>query len=176
MIPFTFIEICEPFKGIWKWLSSVFALYLSPFCEVYLRLAKKSQRILLIFCRHSFKKRCEVCCSSRTDARVHALHSTFHVDVPNPDGNATLCDNKKSEIITNLNYNLNILRAAIHVNDVEIVDASNFEAYRNVAERSYMYRIAVKPTSKSGEFNIPIEEVDRCYIIEYVSLSIEKNS
>lgn len=79
-------------------------------------------------------------------------------------------------MITNLNYNLNNLRAAIHVNDIEIVDASNFEAHRNVAQRSYMYRIAIKPTAKNGEFNIPIEEVDRCYVIEYVALANFRNS
>lgn len=120
--------------------------------------------------RHLFKNRCEVSCSSRTDARVHALQSTFHVDVPNNDskGSALLCNDKKSEMITNLNYNLNNLSAAIHVNDIEVVDASNFEAHRNVAQRSYMYRIAIKPTAKLGEFNIPIEEVDRCYVVEYV--------
>lgn len=90
------------------------------------------------------------------------------MDVPNNNGNMQLCDEKKNEMIANLNYNLNNLRTNIHVNDIEIVDSTNFKAFRNVAERSYMYRIAIKPTSKVGEFNIPIEEVDRCYIIEYV--------
>lgn len=123
--------------------------------------------------RHLFKNRCEVSCSSRTDARVHALQSTFHVDVPK--GNALFCDDKKSEMITNLNYNLNNLSAAIHVNDIEVVDASNFEAHRNVAQRSYMYRIAIKPTAKLGEFNIPIEEVDRCYVVEYVPVPHFRN-
>lgn len=122
------------------------------------------------FRRHFFKKRCEVVCSSRTDARVHALQSTFHVDVPHAVENASLCDEKKSEIIANLNGNLNILRAAIRINDIEIVDKTNFEAYRNVAKRSYMYRIAIKPTGKIGEFDIPIEEVDRCFVIEYVEM------
>lgn len=112
-------------------------------------------------------------CSSRTDARVHALHSTFHVDVPNIDENALLCDDKKYEMIANLNGNLNILRAAIRISDIEIVDQTNFEAYRNVAERSYMYRIGVKPTGRIGEFNIPIEEIDRCFIIEYVGKKLQ---
>lgn len=107
-----------------------------------------------------------MCCSSRTDARVHAIHCTFHVDVPNDDRNVMLCDNKKREIIANLNENLMILRAAIRINDVEIVDTTNFEAHRNVTDRSYMYRIAVKPVGKTGEFTIPIEEVDRCFVIE----------
>lgn len=109
-----------------------------------------------------------MCCSSRTDARVHALHSTFHVDVANTDGNVLHCAEKKREMIANLNDNLKILRAAIRVGDIEVVDRTNFEAHRNVIERSYMYRIAIKPTAKLGEFNIPIEEVDRCYVVEYV--------
>lgn len=107
-----------------------------------------------------------MCSSSRTDARVHALHSTFHVDVSNNGESTLLCDDKKGQMIADLNGNLNILRAAIRVSDIEIVDQTNFEAYRNVDERSYMYRIAIKPTAKAGEFNIPIEEVDRCFIIE----------
>lgn len=79
-----------------------------------------------------------------------------------------LCDDNKREMIANLNDNLKILRAAIRISDIEIVDPANFEAHRNVTERSYMYRIAVKPAGQIGELCIPIEEVDRCFFIEYV--------
>lgn len=89
------------------------------------------------------------------------------MDVPNVDANAALCDDKKLVMIANLNENLKILRAAIRIGDIEIVNHTNFEAHRNVNERTYMYRIAIKSTPpKNGEFNIPIEEVDRCYFIE----------
>lgn len=104
-------------------------------------------------------------CSSRTDARVHALASTFHVDV-NDVENTSFTVNDKCKIITTLNDNLKFLRAAVRINDVAIVDEGCFEAYRNVKCRSYLYRLAVKPTAKKGEFTIPIEEVDRCYVIE----------
>lgn len=160
---FIVIEICGLFKGLWNVLLSMFIK------KIFFKILNFN--IYFKIFRHVFKKRCEVVCSSRTDARVHALQSTFHVDVPNIDENALLCDDKKCEMIANLNGNLNILRAAIRVSDIEIVDQTNFEAYRNVAQRSYMYRIAIKPTGKIGEFNIPIEEIDRCFIIEYV----EKN-
>lgn len=117
------------------------------------------------FIRHFFKKRCEVCCSSRTDARVHALQSTFHVDVADAE-NATLTEDTKSEMISLLNYNLGILNAAIRINDVDIVSETNFSAYRNVLKRSYMYRFAIKPKGNEDEFTIPIEEISRCFFIE----------
>lgn len=115
-----------------------------------------------------FKKRCEVSCSSRTDARVHGLHSTFHVDVEHEGrlDDVALSDTVKSQIISTLNDSLKVAKAAIRVNEVEIVDETNFMAYRNVKDRSYLYRIAVKPNAKTDEFNIPIEEIDRCFFIE----------
>lgn len=73
---------------------------------------------------------------------------------------------KKREMIANLNESLKIMRASIRIGDMEVVDETNFEAHRNVAKRSYMYRIAIKPPGKIGEFSVPIEEVDRCFIIE----------
>lgn len=88
------------------------------------------------------------------------------MDVPNTNENVVHCDDKKREMIAKLNGNLKIMGAAIRIGNIEVVDQSNFEAYRNVDARSYMYRIAIKPPGKLGEFNVPIEEVDRCYIIE----------
>lgn len=119
----------------------------------------------MTFIRHYFKKRCEVCCSSRTDARVHALQSTFHVDVLNEE-KPKLNENTKSELTAALNSNLKIMRAAIRINDVEVVDETNFSAFRNVLDRSYLYRMAIKPKGNEDEFTMPIEEIDRCYIIE----------
>lgn len=109
-----------------------------------------------------------MCCSSRTDARVHALQSTFHVDVKN-DENISFTKNNKHEMIARLNNNLKVLKAPIRINDVNIVDETNFSAYRNVLNRSYLYRIAVeqKQIHDEHEHTIPIEEVSRCFIIEY---------
>lgn len=123
--------------------------------------------ICYIFCRHFFKQRCEVCCSSRTDARVHALQSTFHVDVKNQN-EITFTDDIKRDMIAGLNGNLKILKAAIRINDVDIVDDKTFSAFRNVQCRSYMYRIAVKPKGTQDDLVLPIEEISRCYIVEYV--------
>lgn len=119
----------------------------------------------MTFIRQFFKKRCEVCCSSRTDARVHALQSTFHVDVAN-EAKILITEDKKHDMIAGLNEKLKNLRAVIRIHDVEIVDETNFSAFRNVLDRSYMYRIAVKPKVNDEEYTIPIEELDRCYIIE----------
>lgn len=110
--------------------------------------------------RSYFKERCEVSCSSRTDARVHALASTFHTDVK-----LNIMPNKP-DLIAALNINLKLARAAIRINDAELVDSTNFMAHRNVEHRTYLYRIAVKPKGKPGEFLVPIEEVDRCFFIE----------
>lgn len=120
------------------------------------------------FRRHLFNKRCEVCCSSRTDARVHALQSTFHVDVKN-DEKVSYTDSTKHEMIALLNSNLKGVKAAIRIQDVNIVNETNFSAFRNALDRSYLYRIAVKPKQIHDEHEhfIPIEEVDRCFIIEY---------
>lgn len=80
--------------------------------------------------------------------------------------NAPLSDDVKSQIISTLNDSLRIAKAAVRVNHVEIVNETNFLAHRNVQDRSYLYRIAVKQKTKANEFNIPIEEIDRCFFIE----------
>jgi len=112
-----------------------------------------------------YKKRCDVCCSSRTDARVHALTTSFHADVE-ADTNCSF-ETLKLELLAALNVNLKYNRAAIRINDVELVDEANFMAHRNVENRKYLYRIAVKRApSKIGDFIVPIEEVSRCYFIQ----------
>lgn len=118
--------------------------------------------------RFFFKKRCEVCCSSRTDARVHALESMFHVDVDqNGTFNATQFDDEKYRMIASLNENLRIHNASIRVNDVDLVDKNTFMAYRNVESRTYLYRIAVPHGDKpNDQFTTPIELVDRCFVVE----------
>lgn len=105
-----------------------------------------------------------MCCSSRTDARVHALNTTFHADVE--DTNRSF-ETLKPELLAALNVNLKYNRAAIRINHVELVDEANFMAHRNVENRKYLYRIAVKrDSSKIDNLTVPIEEVDRCYFIQ----------
>lgn len=120
-----------------------------------------------------FKKRCQVTCSSRTDARVHALASTFQIDIPND------VEVDTDEMTTELNEKLRQHKQSIRINDIEIVNNEQFSAFRNVLSRSYLYRIAIQ---KKSELNthllnhnealfpnaFPIEEVDRCYFIKFV--------
>lgn len=118
--------------------------------------------------RFALEKKCEVCCSSRTDARVHALSSSFHFDWQH--------SNEKLDIeylLEKLNTKLNHAGAGIRVNNIEAVDADNFMAYRNVAFRSYLYRIAVRKRNieqqiDPNEIGFPIEETDRCYFMKYI--------
>lgn len=116
-----------------------------------------------------FKKRCQVTCSSRTDARVHALASTFQIDIPND------IEVDTDEMITELNEKLRQLKQSIRINDIEIINNGQFSAFRNVLSRSYLYRIAIQKKSElntnllnHNETLFPIEEVDRCYFIKFV--------
>lgn len=116
-----------------------------------------------------FKKRCQVTCSSRTDARVHALASTFQIDIPND------VEVDTDEMLTELNERLRHHKQSIRINDIEIVNNEQFSAFRNVLSRSYLYRIAIQKKSEMCEHLVnyneaffPIEEVDRCYFIKFV--------
>lgn len=118
------------------------------------------------YIRFCFKKRCPVSCSSRTDARVHAINSTFHVDVEEDCNLKISSDIDKFKMIATLNDNLKFQRAAIRVNEIDVVDENTFMAHRNVESRTYLYRLAIIPKKKPDDFAIPIEIVDRCVIIE----------
>lgn len=107
-----------------------------------------------------------MCCSSRTDARVHALTSTFHVDVNEDIYQKDFLENKKFEMIATLNNNFKYQRAAIRINDIGIVNKNTFMAFRNVESRTYVYRIAITPANKPSAIVLPIEMLDRCFIIE----------
>lgn len=113
--------------------------------------------------RFYFKKRCEVNCSSRTDARVHAISSTFDVNVKDDIVQEDVFEHKKYKMIATLNETFKFQSAAIRVNDIEIVNENTFMAYRNVENRSYLYRIA---TTSDEEAVMPIEELDRCFLIK----------
>lgn len=109
--------------------------------------------------------KCEVCCSSRTDARVHALSSNFHVDL-DQEGKQPI---DAETMITKLNNKLETFHAPIRVLDVEMVDPNIFVAYRNVSKRHYLYRLAVKSNASratNDEIMLPIEELDRCFFFE----------
>lgn len=98
---------------------------------------------------------------------MHGLASTFQVDIPKEIAMNT------DDMLVELNTKFKYLREAIQIHDIEIVDANKFEAWRNVAYRSYLYRIAVRkkkinqfPGVKQNQSVIPIEEIDRCHFIE----------
>lgn len=123
--------------------------------------------IIIINCvRFFFKKRCAVCCSSRTDARVHGINSTFHVDVKQEYDASSVSEAEKYEMIAFFNDNLKIQRASIRINDIEKVDKNTFMAHRNVESRTYLYRLAITPKTNPGDIAIPIEVIDRCFFIE----------
>lgn len=106
-------------------------------------------------------------CSSRTDARVHGLHSTFHFDVKKDRVNLQLeTEIEKLETIAVLNDNLKYNNAPVRISDIIRVDEKTFSAFRNVESRTYMYRIAITSKNKPGEYIVPIDEVDRCYFLE----------
>lgn len=69
-------------------------------------------------------------------------------------------------MIATLNDNLKFQRAAIRINEIEIVDEHTFMAHRNVESRTYLYRLAIIRENRLDDFAIPIELIDRCYIIE----------
>ncbi|XP_031622428.1 tRNA pseudouridine synthase-like 1 [Contarinia nasturtii] len=133
------------------------------------------QGVVELAIKKFFKERCEVMCSSRTDARVHAIHSTFHFDVKQSGTKLQLeTENEKMEIIATLNENLKYQNAAIRISDINRVDEKTFSAFRNVESRSYMYRIAITSRNKRGECIVPIEEVDRCYFVECDTFDMDK--
>lgn len=65
-----------------------------------------------------------------------------------------------------MNDNLKYQGASIRINDVELVDQNTFMAYRNVKSRKYLYRLAITPKTKPSDVTVPIEIIDRCFVIE----------
>lgn len=107
--------------------------------------------------------------SSRTDAGVHALQSTVHVDLERANGQPY-----DPNVITYL-LNRNFYHSSNHIRVLNsIIVPDTFHCRYNAKSRSYVYRIAVAKENinpeidvKAHYFNyIPIEEIDRCYFIQ----------
>lgn len=106
----------------------------------------------------------------RTDAGVHALHSTVQVDLERPNGQPY-----DTTILTGvLNRTLNKQRLPIRVLSSKLV-ANSFHCRYDAIGRTYLYRFAVAkvPTlgdcslrNRSFETFIPVEEIDRCYFLQ----------
>lgn len=126
------------------------------------------------------KKKCDVSCSSRTDAGVHGLSTYFQMDYEHDDIPIDV-----HEIHCGLNDKLWSAHCPIRINGVQLVDKNLFVAHRNVFSRSYLYRFAVQNSAQaidkdsrlsSNQVTIPIEEVDRCYFIRYeISFKNQRN-
>lgn len=108
----------------------------------------------------------EVTTSSRTDARVHALQTTFLVGLEQK--NETDPPYKASAITYALNKKFKYTNEGIRVIHTEIMDDPTFKPFQNIASRTYLYRIAVRkntqPSKEVTDVNYyrPIEEENRC--------------
>ncbi|KAM7354818.1 DC-STAMP domain-containing protein 2-like [Cochliomyia hominivorax] len=108
--------------------------------------------------------------SSRTDAGVHALHSTLHVDLQRYDGNPY----SVASMTGVLNRTLDKQGLAIRVLNTRIVP-NTFHCRYNALGRTYLYRIAVAKNgipetdrlrNRNFEAFLPVEELDRVYFLQ----------
>lgn len=110
--------------------------------------------------------------SSRTDAGVHALHSTVHVDLVRRNGKLY----HEAAVALVLNRYFFAERLPVRIHSAEHVP-DTFHARFSAKSRTYLYRLAIaKPGidlpselttySVAHTKYIPIEEVDRCYFIQ----------
>lgn len=105
--------------------------------------------------------------SSRTDAGVHALNTTAHIDLELN----SYPPHHPNEITQKLNNSLRY--EPIRILRTKLVD-NTFSARRDAITRTYLYRLAVAKQLHSKEISIkhaqhtmfiPIEEYDRCYFM-----------
>lgn len=109
--------------------------------------------------------------SSRTDAGVHALHSTVHVDLARRNNKQY----HESAITLVLNRFFFKERLPVRILSAEHVP-EDFHCRYNAISRSYMYRIAtpklgmcpleLQTLAQCHTKFVPIEELDRCYFIQ----------
>ncbi|KAH8274945.1 hypothetical protein KR018_001789 [Drosophila ironensis] len=117
--------------------------------------------------------------SSRTDAGVHALHSTVHVDLERHGGQPYDPDTLTGV----LNRTLDKQRLPIRVLSSQLV-ADSFHCRYHATGRTYLYRFAVarkppaaddkKLRNRGYEAFVPVEELDRCYFLHTPSFDIER--
>uniref|UniRef100_A0A034VXN8 tRNA pseudouridine synthase n=1 Tax=Bactrocera dorsalis TaxID=27457 RepID=A0A034VXN8_BACDO len=116
--------------------------------------------------------------SSRTDAGVHALHSTLHIDL----------ERHNSEPYETANIT-SILNRMLHKNALPIRVLSTqqvpntFHSRYHARGRTYLYRFAVAKNGitdtdrlKNQNFKafIPVEEIDRCLFLQNGRFEIER--
>ncbi|XP_001352470.4 tRNA pseudouridine synthase-like 1 [Drosophila pseudoobscura] len=116
--------------------------------------------------------------SSRTDAGVHALHSTVHVDLARRDGQPY----DTTTLTGVLNRTLDKQRLPIRVLSSQVVP-DTFHCRYHAIGRTYLYRFAVarrplfddgKLRNKGFEAFVPVEEIDRCYFLLAPTFDIER--
>ncbi|XP_053693104.1 tRNA pseudouridine synthase-like 1 isoform X1 [Sabethes cyaneus] len=113
--------------------------------------------------------------SSRTDAGVHALHNTVHVDLERRNGKPY----DEVKVTQCLNRALGSQELPIRIINTQLVPMT-FHARMCAKSRTYLYRLGVLrrrfcegPSMHALNRFIPIEEHDRCYFIAHPAFDIE---
>lgn len=116
--------------------------------------------------------------SSRTDAGVHALHSTLHIDLER--------HNSKPYETANITSTLNrmLVKNALPIRILSTQQVpNNFHSRYHARGRTYLYRFAVAKNGsndtdrlKNQNFKafIPVEELDRCLFLQNSIFDIER--
>ncbi|XP_017066404.1 tRNA pseudouridine synthase-like 1 isoform X2 [Drosophila eugracilis] len=113
-----------------------------------------------------------------SNAGVHALHSTVHVDLQRPNGEPY----DTTTLTGVLNRTLGKQRLPIRVLSSQLV-ADTFHCRYHATGRTYLYRFAVAKEPPSGNDNLrnkgfetfmPVEEIDRCYFLQAPRFDIDR--
>lgn len=108
---------------------------------------------------------------SRTDAGVHALHTTVHVDLQKPRGRII----SAKHVTAALNRSFDKCCLPISILNTETVSPA-FHCRFDVKERKYLYRLAIakqhyqpseeenRNTAFHSKFK-PVEELNRCLFL-----------
>ncbi|XP_058816544.1 tRNA pseudouridine synthase-like 1 [Topomyia yanbarensis] len=114
--------------------------------------------------------------SSRTDAGVHALHNTVHVDLERCNGRPY----DEEQITRRLNRSFASQALSIRILSTQLVPMT-FHARMYAKSRTYIYRLGLLRQQfcvGSGQHPlnrfVPIEEHDRCYFISHEHFDIER--
>lgn len=113
--------------------------------------------------------------SSRTDAGVHAIRNTFHVDILRRRANARVIEKSGEEdsiyfdpndLRMGLNFFLESRKSCIHITDVQVVPNS-FDSRRDAIARTYMYRIIGPIDSSSRAEDMSIFHFKKALLLTY---------